>query len=94
MPNTPRWGKLVSTRPSALLYCFAEAYPAEDRRFFQALLLLSPVSGGSTGTAIQWTRMIQVIQMIQMIQVLQVLQVLQILLANSHESMDKAQEVC
>jgi hypothetical protein len=45
VPNTPRWGKLVSTRPSALLYCFAEAHHAEDRRFFQALLLLSPVSG-------------------------------------------------
>src|SRR5260221_10069845 len=37
--------KIVSTRPSALLYCFAEAHPAEDRRFFQALLLLLPVSG-------------------------------------------------
>jgi len=45
VPNTPRSGKLVSTRPSALVSCFAEAYPAEDRRFFQALLLLSPVSG-------------------------------------------------
>ena len=32
-------------RPSALVSCFAEAPPAEDRRFFQALLLLSPVGG-------------------------------------------------
>src|SRR5260370_42523837 len=45
VPNTPRWGKLVSTRPSALVSCFVEAHPAEDRRFFQALLLLSPGSG-------------------------------------------------
>src|SRR5258708_15023023 len=45
VPNTPRSGKLVSMRPSALVSCFAEAHPAEDRRFLQALLLLSPVSG-------------------------------------------------
>ena len=30
---------------AALVYCFAEAPHAEDRRFFQALLLLSPVRG-------------------------------------------------
>src|SRR5258706_15086226 len=44
VPNTPRWGNIGSTRPSALLSCFAEAHLAEDRRFFQALLP-SPVSG-------------------------------------------------
>ncbi len=35
MPNTPRSGKLASTRPSALLSRFGEAYPAEDRLFFK-----------------------------------------------------------
>jgi hypothetical protein len=42
--NTPCSGNIDSTRPLALLSCFAEAHPAEDRRFFQALLL-SPASG-------------------------------------------------
>src|SRR6266436_6280768 len=44
LQNTPRSGKIVSTRPSALVYCFAYAHHAEDRRFFQASPPISPVS--------------------------------------------------
>src|SRR5258708_39968446 len=44
LQNTPRSGKIVATRPSALVYCFAYAHHAVDRRFFQASPPISPVS--------------------------------------------------
>jgi hypothetical protein len=42
--NRSNSGKIVSTRPSALVYCFSYAHHAEGRRSFQASPI-SPVSG-------------------------------------------------
>ena len=43
--NTPHWGKIVLTRPSALCLLFSWSQNPMDARFFQSLLTFSPVSG-------------------------------------------------
>ena len=43
--NTPHWGKIVVTRPSALCLLSSWSQNPMDARFFQSLLTFSPVSG-------------------------------------------------